>query len=103
MGTNRAADAGALFPIRRKTVVVPNITDGDTADVALAADLAFADSGSVVKPVSVTFAAAPLANLGIVGAWVSNPLTGVVTVRFSALTGNVATANQNILVTALEG
>jgi hypothetical protein len=76
---------------------IPNITDGDTADVAIAADLAWATgAGNPPKRVRASFDGAPLANLGIVGAWVSNVTTGVVTVRCSALTGNVATAAQTL-------
>jgi hypothetical protein len=102
MGSTRNADAGPLFPSRRVTATVPNITDGDQADLVLPADLAFA-GGGVVRPVRADFVGAPLANLGITGCWVSNPTTGVVTVRLSALTGNVATADQLFLITALEG
>lgn len=92
----RASEAGALLPNRAQTVTVPNITDGDTADVDLAADAAFA-GGAVRVPVVVTFGGLPLANLGIVGAWVKTPSTGVVTVRFSALTGNVSTDDQPVI------
>jgi hypothetical protein len=94
MSDPRRSEAGALLANRTQNPTVPNITDGDTADVALTADLAFA--GAVAVPVDASFQGAPLANLGIVGAWVSNIVTGVVTVRFSALTGNVATAAQLI-------
>lgn len=96
--TERAGESGPVLQDTTQTVVVPNITDGDTADVALTADAQFAGSGSLAKGVLATFAGVPLANLGIVGAWVSNTVTGVVTIRFSALTGNVATANQAVRV-----
>jgi len=88
----RRSEAGSLLANRTVSLTVPNITDGDTADVDCAADAAFA--GAVAVPVDAAFQGAPLANLGIVGAWVKTIATGVVTVRFSALTGNVATAAQ---------
>lgn len=94
----RAGDAGPNLLTRKVTLVVPNITAGHVADVAAAADAAFADAGAVARLVTAALAAAPLANLGIVGAWVSNPTTGVVTVRFIAGVGDVATANQDVLI-----
>jgi len=96
MTDSRRSEAGSLMANRTQTPTVPNITDGDTADVALTADAAFI--GAVAVPVDASFQGAPLANLGIVGAWVSNIATGVVTIRFSALTGNVATAAQIVNV-----
>lgn len=78
------------------SVTVPNITAPATADVALPANASFI--GAASRPVRASFAAAPLANLGIVGAWVSNTATGVVSIRFIAGTGNVATAAQSVYV-----
>lgn len=92
----RAGIAGPISLSANQSPTVPNITDGDTADVALAANPNFI--GSVNRPVRASFVGAPLANLGIVGAWISNGVTGVVTIRFSALTGNVATAAQAVYV-----
>lgn len=91
----RSAQAGTELPERYlEDVAIPGITDGDTADVVVTTDLAFAGAG---RPIQANFAAAPLANLGIVGAWISNTTTGAVSVRFSALTGNVVGANLPLL------
>jgi hypothetical protein len=95
----RTSEAGPLKPVRAATVTIPNITDGDHADVALAADAAFKDpSGTVARAIGAYFKGAPLANLVILGAWVSTITTGVVTVRFGALSGNVTTDDQDIVV-----
>lgn len=99
MGVERNSEAGSLVKRLAQSPTVPNITDGDTADVDLTADARFIASAAF--PVVAAFGAAPLANLGIVGAWISNIATGVVTIRFSALTGNVATAAQAIVVREL--
>lgn len=99
MGDSRNAESGSLLPVRQLTVTVPNILDGDSADVDLPADPAFKDpSGAVAVPVSVVFKGAPLANLGLLGAWVKTITTGVITVRFCALTGAVATDDQDIVI-----
>lgn len=89
----RSGDSGPLSALRDVTAVVPNITDGDHADVVLTADAAFKGTGQALQ---VAFKGAPLDNLGLLGAWVSNTATGEVTVRFAALSNNVATANQAI-------
>lgn len=96
---NRTGDSGSNLVQRTVELTIPNITDGDSADVVVAADLAWATgAGKPPKIVDAKFIGAPLANLGIIGAWVSNVATGAVTVRFSALTGNVATAAQDVLL-----
>lgn len=94
----RASEEGLLLPSHAETLTIPNITDGDTADVACTADAAFKLDDSALLAM---FAGPPLANLGIVGAWVSNESTGVITIRFSALTGNVNTAAQKVVVQLL--
>lgn len=99
--SNRSGDAGPLLLTRTVTLTIPNITDGDHADVACPADARFADAGGVRRPVGANFAGAPLDNLGILGAWVSNATTGVVTVRFAALSANVATADCDVLINEL--
>jgi hypothetical protein len=96
MGATRAGEAGTLLYTARQTVVVPNITDGDHADVAMAANANFA--GNDGSGIVAAFAGAPLANLCLVGAWISNETTGVVTLRFAALSGNVATGDQEIRI-----
>lgn len=96
----RAGIGGALGLSAQQSPTIPAILDGDSADVALAANAAFI--GSVNRPVRASFVGAPLANLGIVGAWISNGTTGVVTVRCSALTGNVASAAQALYVEILQ-
>lgn len=88
----RRGSSGPIDPIRDVVIVVPNITDGDHADVVLTADAVWKDQTSL----SAALAGAPLANLGLLGAWVSTPSTGAVTVRFCALSGNVATGNQSV-------
>lgn len=96
---NRSGDSGQVLVQRTVELTVPNITDGDQADVVVTADAAWATgAGKPAKVVAAHFIGAPLANLGISGAWVSNVATGAVTVRFSAMTGNVATAAQDILL-----
>lgn len=99
---NRSGDAGPVLPVRRVTVAVGIVAAGDHLDVALPADIAFGDPGSVVKPVRVDFDGAPGDTaLGIIAAWVSNPLTGVVTVRFCALAGPTAAVPAQKLVVSL--
>lgn len=94
----RESDVGRVLPALYESVTVPNITDGDTADVACTAVAGF----KVDDPACIAFfCGPPLANLGIVGAWVSDETTGVVTIRFSALTGNVTGAAQKIGVQML--
>jgi hypothetical protein len=98
----RAGDAGPVLISRRATVAIGIIAAGGSADVALPADAALADpSGAVAVPVDADFDGAPGdASLGIIAAWVSNPTTGVVTVRFCGLPGpTLAVAAQKILVT----
>jgi hypothetical protein len=95
----RRGSSGPVDPIRDVVVVVPNITDGDSADVVLTADAVWKD----VDAVAPSFVGAPLANLGLLGAWVSDPTTGALTVRFSALTGNVATGNQTVRFLGVPG
>lgn len=99
--SNRSGDAGALLLNRKITLTIPGITDGDHADVACPADARFADAGGVRRPVSANFAGVPLGNLGIVGAWVSNTTTGVVTLRCVALSGDVVTGDCDVLVAEL--
>jgi hypothetical protein len=91
----RSGQSGPVEAQQVVTVTVPGITDGDTADVALPANASFINAGAV----RADFNGAPLANLGIVAAWVSAPSTGVVTIRFSALTGNVSTGDVDVKVT----
>jgi hypothetical protein len=98
----RAGDAGPVLVSRRYTVAVGIIAAAGSADVALPPDAAFADpSGAVAVPVDADFDGAPGdGDLGIIGAWVSTPATGVVTVRFCGLPGpTAAVAAQKILVT----
>jgi hypothetical protein len=76
---------------------VPIILAGAHADVVVATDARFA--GGAARPVVAAFAGTvPLANLGIAGCWVSNIVTGAVSVRFNAFTGGVAGGNQPIVV-----
>jgi hypothetical protein len=87
----RKSQAGTELPERfLEDVAIPGITDGDHADVVVTTDLAFAGPG---RPIAAQFVGAPLANLGILGAWVSNTTTGAVTVRFCALSANVTGAD----------
>ena len=99
MTTQRAGDAGPIFPSRRATVAIGIIAAGGSADVALPADAAFI-GGAVAVPVDADFDGAPGdASLGIIGAWVSDPATGVITVRFCGLPGpTAAVAAQKIIV-----
>lgn len=95
--TDRAGEAGPVLAQFTQSVTVPAIAANAYADVACAADAKFA--GGQVKGVRATFAAAPnSAALGIVGAYVSNDTTGVVTIRFSAGTGGVAGGAQSVVV-----
>jgi hypothetical protein len=55
--------------------------------------------GGAARPLVATFVGAPQANLGIAGCWVSNILTGAITVRFRAFTGGVAGGVQAIAIT----
>ena len=91
----RLSEEGVLMASHAESITVPNITDGDTADVTCVADANFiADDPCLLA----MFAGPPIANLGIVGAWVSTESTGVITIRFSALTGNVTGAAQKVVV-----
>jgi hypothetical protein len=98
MGAERSAQAGPLFPIRTVTTAIGVVAAAGSLDVALPADAAFAAD----IPVDVGFAAAPGdPSLGIAGAWVSDPTTGVVTVRFVGLPGpTAAVAAQKLNVSA---
>jgi hypothetical protein len=91
----RAGIGGPVFPSQTVSLTVPNITAAAHADVAAPANAAFI--GATGRAVDVCPVGAPLANLGIVQAWVSNGTTGVVTTRFTAFTGNVTTAAQSVL------
>jgi hypothetical protein len=82
---------------RTVSVTVPAITAGAVADVALTADRAFKGKSRVRASFS---GSAMQANAGIVGAAVTGPSTGVVTIRFIAGTGNVAGGAQPIVITA---
>lgn len=103
MGAQRAAQAGALTPVRQLTIAVGIIAAGGHLDVDLPADPAFADpSGAVSVPVTADFdgGAPGDASLAILGAWVKTPTTGVVTVRFGGFPGpTAAIAAQKIIVT----
>jgi hypothetical protein len=91
----RSSEEGRVLPSHAETLTVGNITAGATADVACTADANFIlDDCALVA----AFAGPPLANLAIVGAWVSTESTGVITVRFLAGTGNVATASQKVVI-----
>lgn len=95
----RRGSSGPIDPVRDVVVAVPNITDGDHADVVLTADAVWKEVSAVVP----TLVGAPLANLGLLGAWVSTPATGALTVRLCALTGNVAAGNQSIRFIGVPG
>lgn len=90
----RAGIGGPVAVQQTVSLTVPNITAAAHADVAAPANAAFI--GATGRPVDVCPVGAPLANLGIVCAWVSNGTTGVVSTRFTAFTGNVATAAQSV-------
>lgn len=94
----RRAQSGTRLPQRVVSFTVPAILDGDSAIVAAPADAEFIG----IDAVQASFVTAPETNLGIVAAWVSNAATGVVSVKFSALTGNVTGAAFNVLLTGLE-
>jgi hypothetical protein len=100
MGDQRSAQAGALNPIRSVTTAIGVIAAGAVADVALPADAAFGDPGGVAFVVEADFDGAPGdPSLGIVAAWVSDPVLGVVTVRFSSTPGPTgAVAAQKLLI-----
>lgn len=105
MGSPRTGDAGAILTTRRVTTAVGIIGAGLALDVLLPADAAFGDPGGVTKPVRADFNGAPGdPDLGIIGAWVSDPVLGVVTVRFSAQPGPTgAVAAQNLIISAIDG
>ena len=94
----RKAQSGTSLPQKLKSVTVPAIGIGAVADVALAADADYAG----IDEVLALPAAALEANLVVAGAWVSNPATGVVTVRFHAGAVAVAGGAINFLIVALE-
>jgi len=96
--TERKAEAGSLLKSRTKSAIIAAILDGDTLDVLLAADAAFAGAA---KPVGASFIAAPAAALGIVGAWVSNLTTGVITIRFCAVGAGFAGGTIDVFVQQL--
>lgn len=93
--SQREGEAGPVVVARTVSPTVPNITAPNQAAVALTADPGFIGASAV----DVNFAAAPLANLSLLGAFVSNASTGVVSVIFGAVGGNVTTAAQSIRVT----
>jgi hypothetical protein len=93
MGQRRGS-TGPNDPIRDVVVAVPNITDGDLADVVLTADAVWKTESAL----QLMLVGAPLANLVPVAAWVSTPSTGAVTVRFGALLGNVTAGNQAVRI-----
>lgn len=103
--TQRLSQAGKPLAQMFQTPTVAAITDGDHLDVTLTANAGFIfldDATNVDVPIHAAFVGAPLdANLGILGAWVSNPTTGVVKVRFCALSANSAQVNQPIYVEQL--
>jgi hypothetical protein len=94
----RKAQSGTSFPQKVKSVVVPAILDGDSADVVLAADADYIGVDGILAMLTD----APEANLSVGAAWVSNAATGVITIRLVALTGNVAGGAQDFLFTAFE-
>lgn len=99
--TTRSAQAGKLEFTRRVTLTTGIIADGTHADVDAVADLVWA--GGVARPLGVSFDGAPLdANLGILGAWVSDPVLGVVTVRFTAAGGATASVAQKLAIFAVD-
>lgn len=78
MGDSRKAESGVVGVERDVSVTVPVLAAGASADVALTADLAWADLDCVsISPRG----AALLAGLEGMSAFISNPTTGVVTVR----------------------
>lgn len=91
----RSGQAGVIEAQMTQSPTVGNITDGDTLDVNLTADANFIGA----RTVRADFNEAVPASLGIVGAWVSNAVTGVVTVRFCALGANWTSAAVALKVT----
>lgn len=89
----RSAEAGPVFSEGSATMVVPAILAGASADVALPANAQF-ESAAPGAPVDVCLIGAPLAGLAGLIAWVSNPATGVITVRFLADAAGCAGGNQ---------
>lgn len=78
MGDSRKAESGVVGVERDVSVTVPVLAAGASADVALAADLAWAQKVAInIVPRGATL----LAGLEGMSAFVSNPTTGVVTVR----------------------
>jgi hypothetical protein len=92
----RSGTTGPVEVIRDILMAVGVVAAGASADVALPADAAWIG----VDALSVSMRGAPLANLVLGGAWVSDPVTGVVTVRVLAGTGGIGAANQPIRLTS---
>lgn len=94
----RKAQAGTALPAKVKSVTIPAIVAGADIDVALAADSDYAGiDGVLAMPTST-----PEANVGVVGAWVSNATTGVITIRLAGAGGAVAGSVQNFLFIGFE-
>ncbi len=93
----RIGQSGTPITERDVSVTVPAITAGATGEVALTADLAFKGKTRVNAEFRGTTVQA---NLALAAAYVSNPTTGVVTLRFIAGTGNVAGGAQLMTLSA---
>jgi len=78
MGDTRKAESGVVSVSRDVSVTVPVLAAGASADVVLAADAAFKQATCVGVDVR---GATMLAGLEGLSAFVSDPTTGVVTVR----------------------
>jgi len=83
--------------VRDVIVVVPALADTVIGDVILPADAAWKGE-TALRAVTV---GAPLAGLLLIGAWISNAATGVVTVRFCSGAAGTAGGNQSIRLEAI--
>lgn len=93
----RQAQDGTFLPLHSETVAVGAIVANATLDVNCTADANFIGTAAS-SPLLAMYGGAPGANLTLVGAWISNAATGVITLRFGAGTGGYAGGNQAVFV-----
>lgn len=89
-------DATPVLPAKVVTVAVPGMPNGTTSTVVLAADSDFADyDGVFATPTeALTGTVAPI------GAWLSNVVTGEVTLKFAAIGGDFVGGDIDFLIQA---
>jgi hypothetical protein len=95
--TMRSGEAGTILFGGVLVAVVGTIASGADADVEIT------DPSLIgLQQVVATTSGAPAAGLGIVGAWVSDPVLGKVKVRFTAIGGTfTGPVNTNVFVQQL--